>query len=87
MFAQGNREFAPGTYFGHWPRWEYWKQGNALQILLSTHTWALAQLWILEENGFKMFRFPFTSQILRTLTLLLRHTPRSVVYYVHLLHF
>ena len=44
MFAQGNREFAPGTYFGHWPRWEYWKQGNALQILLSNHTWELALL-------------------------------------------
>ena len=44
MFAQGNREFAPGTYFGHWPRWEYWKQGNALQSLLSNPTWELAQL-------------------------------------------
>ena len=57
MFAQGNREFAPGTYFGHWPRWEYWKQGNALQILLSTHTWyipseKIGQFFWPPRNGF-----------------------------------
>ena len=37
MFAQGNRKCAPGTYFGHWPRWEYWKDENISQILLSYH--------------------------------------------------
>ena len=37
MFARGNRKCASGTYFGHWPRWEYWKHENISQILLSYH--------------------------------------------------